>query len=137
MVGNAKQSTSAQLAYTVESNRRFEEIVSDVEKKIQENGFRVLYVHDVQKTMQDKGFEFSRYKIIEMCNAKLAHDILLAEMEIGLMIPCKINVYEKGGKRYVSGMLPTLISDLYPKVDLGSAPDEVETIIKKIIDEVK
>jgi len=126
-----------ELAYTAESNRGFDELVDDLQKKIAENGFRVLYVHDVQKTLQDKGFTFSGYKIIELCNAKLAHQVLQAEMNIGLMMPCKINVYEKDGKRHIVGMRPTLISEFFPDVDLGSAPQEVESIVEKIIDEVK
>ncbi len=125
------------LAYTVESDRRFDELVEDVQKKIAENGFRVLFVHDVQKTLQEKGFAFSGYKIIELCNAKLAHRVLEADMNIGLMMPCKINIYEKDGKRFLAGMRPTLISEFFPKADLGQAPREVEEIIKKIIDEVK
>ena len=125
------------LAYTVKSGRSFDELVEDVQKKIAENGFRVLYVHDVQKTLQDKGFTFPGYKIIELCNAKLAHVVLQADRNIGLMMPCKINVYERDGKRFVSGMLPTLISDFFPDASLGSAPEEVEKVIKKIIDEVK
>lgn len=125
------------LAYAVESSRSFDELVDDVQKKIAENGFRVLYVHDVQKTLQDKGFTFPGYKIIELCNAKLAHTVLQADRNIGLMMPCKINVYEREGKRYVVGMLPTLISEFFPDASLGSVPEEVEKVIKKIIDEVK
>lgn len=125
------------LAYVVESSRGFDELVEDVEKKTAENGFKVLHVHDVQKTLQDKGFAFPGYKIIEICNAKLAHTVLQADRNIGLMIPCKINVYERDGKRFLAGMLPSLISEFFPEASLGSAPEEVEVIIKKIINEVK
>ncbi len=128
---------AVRLTYSVESEREFDEVLKDVDRKIEENGFRVLFVHDVQKTMQEKGFAFERYKIVELCNAKLAYKVLQADLEIGLMLPCKINVYEKDGKRHISGMLPTLISEFFPNADLGSAPQEVEAIIKKIIDEVK
>ena len=125
------------LAYVVESGRSFDELVEDVQKKIAENGFRVLYVHDVQKTLQDKGFTFPGYKIIELCNAKFANEVLQADINIGLMMPCKINVYEREGKRFVVGMLPTLISEFFPEASLGNTPEEVENVIKKIINEVK
>lgn len=125
------------LAYVVESSRSFDELVEDVQEKTKENGFRVLHVHDVQNTLQEKGFTFPGYKIIEICNAKLAHAVLQADRNIGLMMPCKINVYERDGKRFIAGMLPTLISEFFPDVPLGNAPEEVERIIKKIIDEVK
>lgn len=125
------------VSYTVESNRSFDELVENIEKKIAENGFKVLYVHDVQKTLQDKGFAFPGYKIIELCNAKLAHAVLQADRNIGLMMPCKINVYERDGRRFIAGMLPTLISEFFPDASLGNVPEEVEKVIKKIIDEVK
>ncbi len=124
-------------AYVTESSRGFDDLVDDVQKKVAENGFKVLYVHDVRKTLNDKGFTFPGYKIIELCNAKLAHAVLQADRNIGLMMPCKINVYERDGKRYLAGMLPTLISEFFPNVSPGDAPEEVEKVIKKIIDEVK
>jgi len=119
------------MAYVVESGRSFGELVEDIEKKISENGFRVLYVHDVQKTLQEKGISFPGYKIIELCNAKLAHAVLKADRNIGLMMPCRINVYEKEGKRFVATMLPTLISEFFPDAPLGSEPEEVEKVIRK------
>lgn len=125
------------LAYVVESGRNFDELVEDIEKKTAENGFRVLHVHDVQNTLQEKGFAFPGYKIIEICNAKIAHAVLQADRNIGLMMPCKINVYERDGKRFIAGMLPTLISEFFPDASLGNAPEEVEKVIRKIIDEVK
>lgn len=125
------------VSYTVESNRSFDELVENIEKKIAENGFKVLYVHDVQKTLQDKGFAFPGYKIIELCNAKLAHAVLQADRNIGLMMPCKINVYERDGRKFIAGMLPTLISEFFPDASLGNVPEEVEKVIRKIIDEVK
>ncbi len=125
------------LAYSATSQRSFDEIVADVERKVAENGFKVLYVHNVQQTMKDKGFDFPPYKIIELCNAKLAYAVLQEDRNIGLMLPCKINVYEKDGKRFIVGMLPTLITEFFPEASLGSVPQEVENVIKKIIDEVK
>ncbi len=130
-------STGDKLAYVVSSARGFDELVEAVEKKVSENGFRVLHTHDVRNTLKEKGIDFPAYKIIELCNAKLAHAVLQADRNIGLMMPCKINVYEKDGKRYLAGMLPTLISEFFPEASLGSAPEDVEKVIKKIIDEVK
>ncbi len=132
-----ERATRMNLSYMKESARAFDDLVEDVQKKIGENGFKVLFVHDVKKTLQEKGFEFPGYKIIELCNARLAHAVLQADRNIGLMMPCKINVYERDDKRYIVGMLPTLISEFFPDASLGNAPEEVEKVIKKIIDEVK
>ena len=125
------------LAYVVESGRSFDELVEYIQKKTAENGFRVLHVHDVQNTLQEKGFTFPGYKIIEICNAKLAQAVLQADRNSGLMMPCKINGDERDGKRLIAGMLPTLIAEFFPDASIGNAPEEVEQVIKKIIDEVK
>jgi len=62
---------------------------------------------------------------------------LTADKNIGLMMPCKINVFVEGSKTIISGMQPTVISQFYPNADLGTVPQEVEAVIHKIIDEVK
>lgn len=88
-----------ELDYTVETKKNFEEAVSSLEEKTQEKGFRVLYIHDVQQTLKEKGIEREPFKILEICNAKFASQILEKEETIGLFLPCKINVYKKVEKQ--------------------------------------
>jgi uncharacterized protein (DUF302 family) len=137
METNMIQEKVADVFYIVESGKTVEEIVDEIGKKAAENGFRVLYIHDVQMTLKEKGYDLPPYKIVELCNAKFAHAVLEADRNFGLMLPCKINVYVKDGKSYVVGLLPTAIREMFPDAMLGSIPEDVEKIIKKIIDEVK
>jgi uncharacterized protein (DUF302 family) len=58
-------------------------------------------------------------------------------MNIGLCLPCKINVYVKAGKTYISGMRPTVLSEFFPNAKLGNLPTEIDTIIRSIIDKSK
>lgn len=123
--------------YTVTTEKSFEKAVKAVEQETKNVGFKVLYIHDVTATLQEKGFEIAPFKIIEICNAKSAHTVLQADIKIGLCLPCKINVYQKDGKTYISGMRPIVIPQFFPKANLGNLPIEVDTIIRGIIDKSK
>ena len=123
--------------YTVATAKSFDSAVKDVEEEISKAGMRVLHIHDVQKTLAEKGFEREPFKIVEFCNAKYANDFLNADIKIGLCLPCKINVYVKDGQTFISGMRPIILSQFFPKVDLGAKPEEIDRIIRNIIDNAK
>ena len=123
--------------YTVTTEKSFDQAVKAVEEETKSAGFRVLYIHDVTATLKEKGFEIKPFKIIEVCNAKSAYSVLKADIKIGLCLPCKINVYQKDGKTFISGMRPVVLPQLFPKADLGNLPAEVDEIIKGVIDKSK
>ena len=123
--------------YTVTTEKSFNEVVKAVEQETKHVGFRVLFIHDVTTTLKEKGFEIEPFKIIEICNAKSAYTVLQADIRIGLCLPCKINVYQKEGKTFISGMRPVILPQFFPKADLGNLPIEVDEIIRGIIDKSK
>ena len=123
--------------YTVTTEKSFDEAVTSVEKETKNAGFRVLHIHDVTATLNEKNFEIENFKIIEVCNAKSAYAVLQADIKIGLCLPCKINVYRKDGKTYISGMRPVILPQFFPEADLGNLPVEVDEIIRGIIDRSK
>jgi len=123
--------------YTVTTVRSFEDAVAMVEQETKKAGFRVLYIHDVTKTLAEKKFQMEPFKIIEICNAKNAYNALRADIKIGLCLPCKINVYQKDGETYISGMRPIVLPQFFPKADLRNLPAEVDKIIRDIIDRSK
>jgi len=123
--------------YTVNTDKSFDEAVKAVEDETKSAGFRVLYIHDVAATLKEKGFEIEPFKIIEVCNAKSAYKALQADIKIGLCLPCKINVYQKEGATYISGMRPVILPQFFPEADLGNLPEEVDEIIRGIIDKSK
>lgn len=123
--------------YTVTTKKPFDQAVKSVEEETKKVGFRVLYIHDVTATLAEKNFRIEPFKIIEICNAKSAYAVLQADIKIGLCLPCKINVYIRGGKTFISGMRPIILSQFFPKANLGNLPTEVDSIIKEIIDKSK
>ncbi|MEK7669205.1 MAG: DUF302 domain-containing protein [Patescibacteria group bacterium] len=123
--------------YTITTTKSFDEAVRSVEEEIPKAGMRVLYIHDVQKTLVEKGFEREPFKIIEFCNAKFAHEFLNIDINIGLCLPCKINVYIKNEQTFISGMRPIVLLQFFPQADLGERPKEIDQIIQIIINSAK
>lgn len=71
-------------------------------------GFGVLTQVDVHDTLEKKlGVSFRRYKILGACNPAFAHRALLAELDVGLMLPCNVIVYEiDAGQSVVAAIDP-------------------------------
>lgn len=123
--------------YTVTTKKSFEKAIFSVVKTTKNSGFKVLYIHDVAKTLIEKGFKIEPFMIIEICNAKSAYAVLKADMKIGLCLPCKINVYQKSGKTYISGMRPIVLPQFFPQAKLRNLPIEIDKLIRLIIDRSK
>ena len=124
-------------SYTVKTNKDLDSAVKAIEEITAAKSFRVLHIHDVQDTLAGKGFNREPYKIIEICNAGFAHKALGANIDVGLFLPCKINIYTNGGSTYISAMRPTMIADFFENSDLQKLAHEVDTIVRSIVDEAK
>ena len=123
--------------HTVISQKSFQEAVTAIEKKSAEKSFRVLHTHDVAATLAEKGFPREPLKIIEICNAKYASEVLKKDVKLSLMLPCPISVYVQGGKTYISAMLPSSIVDFFPNAGIETLASDVERIVLEIIEEAK
>ncbi len=126
-----------EFAYTVASHKPVEVVERAVQDAIAAKGFRVLHVHDVQATFAEKGIAREPYKIIEVCNVKYANQALTADPTIGLMMPCKINVFAEKGETKISLLLPSLLADFFPSAQLEGMADEIETSLRGVVDAAK
>jgi uncharacterized protein (DUF302 family) len=123
--------------YTVETKKSFEQAVAAVEQQTAKKGFRVLHTHDVAATLAEKGFAREPLKIVEICNARYANDVLRRDVRTALMLPCPIAIYIADGKTFISTLLPTAIVDFYPEAGIDPIAKEVEKIVLEIVNEAK
>ncbi|HSJ16301.1 MAG TPA: DUF302 domain-containing protein [Longimicrobiales bacterium] len=95
-----------------EVNVAFDEAERRIRKTLADEGFGVLTEIDVQATLHKKlDVEIPRYTILGACNPHFAHQAILAEPDIGLLLPCNVVVREAGPGR-------TVIEALDPVVQL-------------------
>jgi uncharacterized protein (DUF302 family) len=73
----------------------FDEALNRIPEVLKAEGFGILTEIDVRSTLKQKlDVDFRRYKILGACNPPFAHQALTAEIEVGLVLPCNVIVYE-------------------------------------------
>ncbi len=115
----------------------YEQAVSRVKELLQAEGFGVLTEIDVKKTMKQKlDAEFRKYVILGACNPTLAHRAFGVELEIGLLLPCNVIVYEDDGGAIVSILDPIAALGVVGNERLEpiaqAARDRLERVIRQL-----
>ena len=101
---------------------------------LKEQGFGVLTEIDVAATMKQKlGADFRRYDIIGACNPPLAHEALTQEVDIGLLLPCNVVVYEEAGGSVVGAMDPIDMVDMTANPALQHVADEARRRLERAL----
>jgi uncharacterized protein (DUF302 family) len=85
--------------------------VTDTTAALKAEGFGVLTSIDVQQTLKTKlNRDFRKYVILGACNPMLADRALHAELEIGLLLPCNVIVYETASEQSVVAAMAPLVA---------------------------
>jgi uncharacterized protein (DUF302 family) len=124
--------------FTKELNIAFETVVEQVREALKKEGFGILTEIDVREKMKEKlGVDMNKYIILGACNPPNAYKAILAEENIGLMLPCNVIVYEKGSKTVLSVIRPTIAMQMIDNMELQKAAEAVEGQLKKSFDAIK
>lgn len=115
----------------------FGEAVDRVTSLLAEEGFGILTKIDVQEKMKAKlGKEMDKYLILGACHPPSAYEAIQNEIEIGLLLPCNVIVYEKEGEVFVSAIRPSVAMGFVdnPKVEqiAGSVEESLEKVISQV-----
>jgi len=113
--------------FTKELDIPYEAVIERLREALKKEGFGILTEIDVKEKMKEKlGIDMNKYIIRGSCNPPNAYKAILAEENIGLMLPCNVIVYEKGSKTVLSVIRPTVAMQMVDNVELQKIAEAVE-----------
>ena len=105
----------------------YDEAVDKVTIALKSEGFGILTEIDVKSTLKKKlDADFRKYVILGACNPPLAHRALQAELDVGLLLPCDVIVYEEGKGSVVSIIDPLTMVEVSDNPALGEVAQEAK-----------
>jgi len=118
------------------TDKTVSETAAALQAAVQANHFGVMQVHNLKETMAKKGVEFARECLIfEVCQPQQAKKVLDEDMSLSTALPCRISIYEEGGKTILATLKPTTLLAIFNAQQLEGVAREVEDTIAKIMEE--
>jgi uncharacterized protein (DUF302 family) len=124
------------LLVVLSTGKTVNEAAAALQAAVDANHFGVMQVHNLKETMAKKGVAFARECLIfEVCQPQQAKKVLDQNMSISTALPCRISIYEEGGKTILATLKPTTMLAMFNTPQLDGVAQEVETTIVKIMKE--
>lgn len=113
----------------------FETVVQKARESLKSEGFGVLCEIDIKEKLKEKlGVTFANYLILGACNPPLAYGALQQEMNIGLLLPCNVIVYEKNGNIFAAAVDAARMLSVVENPALERTAAEVNQKLRRVID---
>lgn len=113
----------------------YEDALARVTGALKAEGFGVLTTVDVRQTLKQKlDRDFRKYAILGACNPPLADRALHVELEIGLLLPCNVIVYEAdGGGTVVAALAPVAAMGIVENLELQAVASEADQRLRRAL----
>ena len=122
------------LIYEKQTNQSVPDAIKKLESTLKEKGFGILWQLNFKDKIQEKGLEFKEdFVVLEVCNPKIAKEVLDKNIHVGYILPCKMVVRSEGENTYIGMASPEVLIGLVSD-DLKDLAKEVETTIKSAIE---
>jgi len=124
--------------FTKELDTPYETVIEMAKEALKKEGFGVLTEIDVKEKMKEKlGLDMRKYIILGACNPPNAYKAILAEENIGLMLPCNVIVYEKGDRTVLSVIKSKVAMKMIDNRELDAIAEFIEVKLQRVFDAVE
>ena len=119
-------------------NGPFDEALASVADALNAEGFGILTEIDLQAAFKKKlDVDFRRYRILGACNPPIALRALGESLDVGLLLPCNVVVYEEdGGATHVAAIDPLQTLSASGEPALDQLAREVRDKLQRVIGRV-
>lgn len=111
----------------------YQAALEKVTEALKAEGFGVLTSIDVRETMKKKlDADFRPYTILGVCNPPLAHRALSARLDVGMLLPCSVIVYEEVDGSVVNILDPLSMTSLIQDARLDPVAEEARARLLRV-----
>lgn len=131
---NAKPESPSYGFHAHLGNTNFAAAVEQVSDALKKEGFGILTEIDVQATMKNKlGINVPAHRILGACNPTLAHRALMAEPDIGLLLPCNVVVRQDADGKVTVGLIdPIAMLQVTDNPEVATAAREARERLQRV-----
>lgn len=113
----------------------FDDAVARAKELLAAQGFGVLCQIDVAATLRAKiGADVGDYVILGACKPDSAHRALVAEPDIGILLPCNVVVRRSGGRTTVGIVDATAMLAMTGRNELAPIAADVDARLTAVLD---
>jgi len=143
MMGDSDQEASSEdveqgnLVFTHKASGSFEDVENCVEDDAKAIGLGLKKVFPFSKNLpEQQGFEVNEAaSVYELCMPSLAAELLNAQPELNVLMPCRVSVYEKKGEVFVS--IPNLTVQLDALGAEGALKDNILELYGRMVEMIQ
>ncbi len=119
-------------------NLSVEQAEARVTETLKSKGFGILTRIDVAATLKQKlNTDMLPYVILGACNPSLAHQVITAEPEVGLLLPCNVIVYQDANQQvHISAMDPEPVMSMIDNAQVVPIARQVRGLLQEALEAV-
>ena len=103
---------------------------------VERHKFGILNVHDLKKILESKGIALgAECRVYDVCNPQAASQALQADLRISAILPCRISIFSRNEGCTIATVEPTSLFRASGLEGAESLAQDVELVLKAIIDE--
>ena len=138
---SAQQLQHSKFGFSKTVDLPYKEAVEKTRGALKDEGFGVLCEIDLKEKLKEKlDVDFRNYVILGACNPPLAYKTLQEEINIGLLLPCNVIVYEteKAGESVVAAIDASAMLSVVGgnNATLNSVATEVNEKLRRVVAQI-
>jgi uncharacterized protein (DUF302 family) len=115
----------------------FQFAVERARTALADEGFGVLCEIDIKAKLKEKlGVDFRNYVILGACNPPLAFEALQEEIDLGLLLPCNVVVYEEGPRTIVGAVDAARMMSIVGNEQLAKTAEAANERLQRAIEAI-